>query len=167
MLTRQEFLASQVEKTKAHKQQIDDDLKEQDEKVLTITSQVRELQTEKEKTHQIMLSYRRDEIVDLIQTVNKRLEASTEQSAGAEAPKKQSNDAELVVKRDRLQDELNAIEEQLFELEKKYGEIPAKRRKSIVEEEAVGEVDGDAIDEQEGVKETDNQIAEEEEQEDS
>lgn len=135
---------------------------------MTITSQVRELQTEKEKTHQVMLSYRRDEIEDLIQTVNKRLEANAEKRAGAEAPKKDSSEAELLVKRDRLQDELNAIEEQLFELEKKYGEVPARRRKkNVVVEEAAGEADEEAIKDEEQVKETENQPAQEEEREDS
>lgn len=57
-----------------------------------------------------MLSYRREEIFDLVQSVNKRDSES---------------DSQMSTKRDRLQNELNSIEEHLFELEKKYGE--AKR----------------------------------------
>jgi chromosome segregation ATPase len=91
---------------------------------MKISSELRELFTDKEKKYQIMLSYRRDEIVDLIQTVNKRLESSDADQFNTQ--QKDLNTTELTTKRNRLQDELNSIEEQLFELEKKYGEIKSR-----------------------------------------
>lgn len=93
---------------------------------------MRALEIEKEKTHQIMLSYRREEIMDLIQSVNRRIdvgESQADASTSTTASKKEQSPAELSFKRDKMQDELNTIEEQLFELEKKYGEARPRRSK--------------------------------------
>jgi len=79
-----------------------------------------------------MLSYRREEIMDLIQSVNRRIGVDGDQAAArtsTAASKRDPSPAELAFKRDRMQDELNTIEEQLFELEKKYGEARPRRSK--------------------------------------
>ena len=74
----------------------------------------------------MMLSYRRDEIEDLIQTISKKLDESPDQLA---AKPNEKQNAIYAANRDKLQDELNTIEEQLFELEKKYGEVQTRRLK--------------------------------------
>ena len=70
--------------------------------------------------------------MDLIQSVNRRIGVDGDQadaSTSTAASKRDPSPAELAFKRDRMQDELNTIEEQLFELEKKYGEARPRRSK--------------------------------------
>ena len=97
--------------------------------------------------------------MDLMSTANKKLEALEAQATSEDAAGKESTDAALVVKRDRLQDELNSIEEQLFELEKKYGEVQARprRKAAVVAEDPVSIVDEQAAEEPE--KEEEEQSA--------
>ena len=81
----------------------------------------------------MMLTYRKDEILDLIGSVNKVLaqievkgvevfnKGTVGRPSGSTAKSKISPE-DLTAKLEKLQNELTSIDEELFELEKKYGE---------------------------------------------
>ena len=76
-----------------------------------------------------MLTYRKDEIMDLIGSINRVLDSPPPTGTGA-GKKKLPTDLEP--KRDKMQSELNSIDEELFELEKKYGEYKRPEIKKVV-----------------------------------
>ena len=85
-----------------------------------------------------MLSYRKDEILDLIASISKQLRNKKNSiSTVSKNNKKGQTPAELEKKQEKLENELTEIEEELFELEKKYGEYkrpPVVRKVKKVEE---------------------------------
>ena len=85
-----------------------------------------------------MLTYRKDEILDLIASITKQLRAKKNSvSTVSRNNKKGQTPAELEKKQEKLENELTEIDEELFELEKKYGEYkrPAVVRKVVKRDE--------------------------------
>lgn len=78
-----------------------------------------------------MLTYRKDEIMDLISAINKVLDNDNDEIQSSKMKKIPSD---LGAKRDKMQNELNSIYEELFELEKKYGEYKRPEIKRDVEQ---------------------------------
>lgn len=64
-----------------------------------------------------MLTYRKEEIMDLISSVNKVISNNLNEHGVTVQIK---NDLQLKI--EKLQNELTTIDDELFELEKKYGE---------------------------------------------
>jgi len=65
----------------------------------------------------ISLTYRKDEIMDLVNALNKALNENVHKNLSDQS----RNDLQL--KREKLSSELTSIDDELFDLEKKYGEF--------------------------------------------
>jgi antitoxin component of MazEF toxin-antitoxin module len=89
-----------------------------------IKQKLEEISIESEKTQLVSLTYRKDEIMDLLAALNKALNENAHKSLSDQA----KND--LSLKREKLSSELTSIDDELFDLEKKYGEF--KRAKVVV-----------------------------------
>ena len=96
-----------------------------------IDKKLKEIVLEAEKSQLASLTYRKEEIMDLISAVNKVTNQKT-QSVSDQV----KNDLQL--KLEKLQNELTTIDDELFELEKKYGEykkpptiVPQKKAEVI------------------------------------
>jgi hypothetical protein len=72
---------------------------------------------EGEKSQLALLTYRKEEIMDLISSVNKVISNNLNEHGVTVQIK---NDLQLKI--EKLQNELTTIDDELFELEKKYGE---------------------------------------------
>jgi len=84
-----------------------------------------------------MLTYRRDEIEDLIICLGKALDLpgshNSEDTGGTNTSSSHMSDQrrnDLIMKQETLQLELSSINSELFELEKKYGEVKKREKPS-------------------------------------
>lgn len=103
-------------KMQAEKSETEGEIGRKEEEIDQLNQQIKEDQENYERVQLRLLSYRKEDILDLISSIKNMSKVTNSMKA-----------SEIKKKTDSLQNELLKIDNELFELEKKYGEFKVKK----------------------------------------
>jgi chromosome segregation ATPase len=91
------------------------------------------VKVEDERTQLVILTYRKEEITDLMKTLAKQIKSLQEKDHGEVGLAN-----ELAMKKEKLELEMTDVDDELFELEKKYGELNREPKETTEEIKETG-----------------------------
>jgi chromosome segregation ATPase len=122
-----EQLQEQIASHHSEKEVIEKDVNKKEEEIKQLEEQFSSLKVSYEKNELKLLTYRKDDILDLIKSIH-----NMGNKVGG------FNASEIKKKIDMLDEEVVKINNELFELEKKYGEVKIIRKNDTIQVSSCG-----------------------------
>ena len=113
LLTKESTIDEQIKKTQELKSQTENDLQNETEQLKEIEAKLSKIKIDSEKNQQFLITYRREEIMDLISSLQKVLDTTSEDNMATKRRSTILSDQgknEMNMKVEKLQEELTNLD---------------------------------------------------------